>query len=343
QVNNLGVGAFKGTVGVDVVSTLDISDTQAQFFLFSATFSSGGFFTKFEQGDVIVKVVGESVDQAFLVQEGGGNEVARFGYDQITQSAIFELSNLVNKYIEFNDNKVNLNVDSFATWAVSEPQLSTANAGFIGQVKTDRVGYFNNLGFAYSGLGGAFEVLVGLGATTLSADRQQTLQDKNGIIALLSDIPAGGNGLYGGSGSTQIGTTTVSMALTDKIVFNKLSGGFTPQTKAIEVIGSTLLPNTTAFLENNGVLGVSNNPVEGLTSLTMNAVSKSIDAIVGSGLFQRKQLLKFNSPVGGVGNFTIELPVDVSGTVALTSDIPQGLAETIAINNTILDSQQIES
>ena len=44
QVNNLGVAAIKGTIGVDVVSSLDISDGQAQFFLFSPTFSrSGGF------------------------------------------------------------------------------------------------------------------------------------------------------------------------------------------------------------------------------------------------------------------------------------------------------------
>lgn len=52
QINNLGIGANKGTIAVDHVSFLDISDGQAQFFLLSPTFSRTGGFGIF-QNDVL--------------------------------------------------------------------------------------------------------------------------------------------------------------------------------------------------------------------------------------------------------------------------------------------------
>lgn len=335
--NEDGAGAFDVSKKITVLELLTFLNTAIDN-IYTAngtlpenrTVTAATFFTKFHGGDVIAEMNNESDDYAFLVNAVGAVEAARLGYDQITQSAIFELSNLVNKYIEFNDNKVNLNVDSFATWAVSEPQLSTANAGFIGQVKTDRVGYFNNIGFATSGFLGAFEVLIGLGITTLTADRTQTLQDKDGIIALLSDIPAGGGGLYGGSGSLQSGFTTVTMGVFDTLQFLKSGGAGT----IVSVSDGT----DEAFFGGKivGVNDITNSKKLQLDS-TINGIS-FIDGNVGGGT----QNIIFQEPTSLITH-NLTLPVDVSGTVALTSDIPQGLAETIAINNTILDSQQIES
>ena len=277
QVNNLGVGAFKGTIGVDVVSTLDISDGQAQFFLFSPTFSRVGGFGLF------------------------ANDVLR----------------------NFNAGAG----DSYPTRISAKGGILNANVknsvqigGNSTIVKTDETAYVNQIGFN-TGLAG--EMI--LTHTPNASDFTATLQAKTGTVALLSDIPAGGGGLYGGSGSLQSGFTTVTMGFFDTLQFLKSGGAGT----IVSVSDGT----DEAFFGGK-IVGVSDNTNSKKLQLdsTINGIS-FIDSNVGGGT----QNFVFQEPTSLVTH-TITLPQDVSGTVALTTDITvDAVAQTYTVTNVSTD------
>jgi len=286
------------------------------------TVTSQTFFTKFLGGDVICEVDNESDDYAFLVHAIGAVEAARFGYDQNTQSAIFELSNLTNKFIEFNDNKVNLNVDGLATWSVSQPQLSTANAGFIGQVKTDRVAYFNNIGYSQSSFVGVFEVLVGLGITTLTADRTQTYQDKDGIIALTSDIPQG-----------LAETISINNTILDSQQIESVDGKAFLQ---INNLGVGAFKGTIA-VDHVSVLDISDGQAQ------FFLLSPTFSRTGGFGIFQNDVLRNFNagagdsypsriSAKGGILNQDVKNSVQIGGNSTIVKTDETAYCNQLAFN-----------
>ena len=46
------------------------------------------------------------------------------------------------------------------------------------------------------------------------------------VFATMLDLAGLGSGIYGGSGTLQVGDTTVTMAATDKLLFNSLNGPY---------------------------------------------------------------------------------------------------------------------
>ena len=70
------------------------------------TVTAATFFTKFLGGNVICEVDNESDDYAFIVNAVGAVEAARFGYDQVTDSAVLKLENLFGTWFEANDGKM---------------------------------------------------------------------------------------------------------------------------------------------------------------------------------------------------------------------------------------------
>ena len=73
--------------------------------------TANGNFTKFNGGDVIVKVADEVTDNAFLVNDISDVEKARMGFDQATDSAELNLKNNTGTYFEANDGDVSINTD----------------------------------------------------------------------------------------------------------------------------------------------------------------------------------------------------------------------------------------
>lgn len=65
------------------------------------------FFTKFLGGDVIVEMEGETVNYGFLVNQLGGGEFGRFGFDQANSSGVLLLNDLSGQFFSANQGVVN--------------------------------------------------------------------------------------------------------------------------------------------------------------------------------------------------------------------------------------------
>ena len=134
---------------------------------------------------------------------------------------------------------------------------------------------------------------------------------KTGTVALLSDIGvAGVGGIYSGSGTMSAGITTVNFSSPfDTLVLSKTVG-----------LGSIFQVTDGTDLSSMGAtnMGVFNGTT--FSGLTLDSTVDGINFQDGTAA-GGNQVLKFNYPTVNFATETIELPVDVSGTVALTSDI----------------------
>lgn len=119
--NEDGVGGFDVSKKITVLEFLTFLNLAIENLYTSngtlpenRTVTAATFFTKFLGGNVICEVDNESDDYAFIVNAVGAVEAARFGYDQVTDSAVLKLENLFGTWFEANDGKIKIGGGSSA-------------------------------------------------------------------------------------------------------------------------------------------------------------------------------------------------------------------------------------
>jgi trimeric autotransporter adhesin len=132
----------------------------------------------------------------------------------------------------------------------------------------------------------------------------------NGSAWVLVQAGTSGNGIYSGSDTLSSGVTTVTYGVADSLVLSKAVG-----------FGNILTATngTDSSVMNATNMGVSDGT--SLLGIAMDITQSGIAYTDGNIANQTKQLLVFQEPTVAFATETITLPVDKSGTVALTSDL----------------------
>lgn len=183
------------------------------------TVSSGGFFTKFDGGDVIVEMNNESDDYAFIVNAVGAVEAARLGYDQISDSAVLELQNLLGTWFEANDGNLTFgNIPSFVI--NNDGSFSLGENAIANDFRNVIIGNGADSGncpravvigdSASSPTGTAGNVIIGALATT-TANSQPSVSIGFNSNSADQGTSVGNNSLSGGSG-VAIGSNSKSLS-----------------------------------------------------------------------------------------------------------------------------------
>jgi hypothetical protein len=93
------------------------------------TLTAGGNFTKWLGGDVVVQMVDEAIDYAFLVRDNSATERARLGYDQATLSGELILSSLAeSNYLVAQDGRLLIGTPTVSTAKVHIKGLDSSVA-----------------------------------------------------------------------------------------------------------------------------------------------------------------------------------------------------------------------
>lgn len=128
-----------------------------------------------DAGDITIEMNNEVTDHAFLINDSGSTEKGRFGFDQFTQSGIFQLSNFaVGIWLDANNEQLAVNTD---TLFVNSSQVGigtnspTVNTKFVIQSDGNTLGTFSQrifnsdskLMFEQTDLGNTYIGTSGLG------------------------------------------------------------------------------------------------------------------------------------------------------------------------------------
>ncbi len=201
------------------------------------TLAAGGFFTKFDEGDLIVQAE-ETVDHAFFVYDNAAVEKARLGYDTILNSAHFELIDSGGTFVKALNSELFVNTDIF--------YVGTDSVGI--NITSPLIGLALDIRVPQGGAEplGLFEDRIGGANTSDSLSVNFYFNDTIGarviggqIIAKVDDVTAGA------------GDVNMSILINDN--FKVQSNG------RVLITPNVFSPAAVAQLEVRGLAGVSTN------------------------------------------------------------------------------------